>query len=173
VIRDAQRSDAEAIAGIGSVAFALAYRDMLSPETIAAVVDQTYSPAAVAHSIEWCQNVTGAHFTVAEHEGVVTGFLHFDSEGREPELHRIYTDPNRTGRGIGRALMQDLHARLAPGATYILMVLAANVGAIRFYERCGLVSEREVDAVQHYRDNMGFLAPETTEVPAVIMRYRS
>ncbi|CAN5651833.1 hypothetical protein BH20ACT21_BH20ACT21_20370 [soil metagenome] len=172
VARDARAADAEAVAAIGSAAFPLAYAGVLRPTVITAVVEQMYSPTVVTGSINRCLTTSTAQFLVAEQEGVVTGFLHFDCEGREPELHRLYADPGRTGRGIGAALMEELHARLPIGSTYILMVLAANMGAIRFYERCGLLRERTVDAVKHYRDNMGFQAPNPTEVPTLIMRYR-
>jgi ribosomal protein S18 acetylase RimI-like enzyme len=172
VVRDARSTDAEAIAAIGSIAFPLAYASVLRPTVITAVLEQMYSSTAVTGSINRCLTTSNAQFLVAEQEGVVAGFLHFDCEGREPELHRLYADPGKTGRGIGAALMKELHARLPIGSTYILMVLAANSGAIRFYERCGLLRERTVDAVKHYRDNMGFQAPNPTEVPALIMRYR-
>ncbi len=56
--------------------------------------------------------------------------------------------------------MEELHARLPIGSTYILMVLAADTGAIRFYERYGLLRERTVDAVEHYSENMGFHAAD-------------
>ena len=172
VIRVARATDAEAIAAIGSVAFPNAYADVLRPTVITAVVEQTYSLAAVIDCINQCLTTSNAQFLVAEQEGVVVGFLHFDGEGREPELHRLYTEPGKTGRGVGAALMEELHARLPIGSTYILMVLAANTGAIRFYERCGLLRERTVDAVEHYSESMGFHAPDSTEVPALIMRYR-
>ena len=172
VARDARSTDAEAIAAIGSIAFSLAYASVLRPTVIKAVVEQMYSSTAVTSSINRCLTISNAQFLVAEQEGAVAGFLHFDCEGREPELHRLYTDPGKTGQGIGAALMKELHARLPIGSTYILMVLAANTGAIRFYERCGLLRERTVDAVKHYRDNMGFQSPNPTEVPAFIMRYR-
>jgi ribosomal protein S18 acetylase RimI-like enzyme len=170
-VRDARATDAAAVAAIGSVAFPLAYAGLLHPSTITAVIGQTYSLTAVTDCINRCLTSSDGHFLVAEHKGAVTGFLHFDSEGTEPELHRLYTEPRHTGRGIGAALMRELHGRLPLGSTYILMVLAANTGAIRFYERCGLVRERAVDGVEHYRVNMGFHAPQETEVPAFIMRY--
>jgi ribosomal protein S18 acetylase RimI-like enzyme len=77
-----------------------------------------------------------------------------------------------TGGGIGTALLRALHARLTGHHTYILMVLAENEGAIRFYQRHGFVVERETDAVTHYQENMGWIAPPgTPPVPALIMRY--
>ena len=101
----------------------------------------------------------------------VVGYLHFDSAAREPELHRIYADLEQTARGIGHLLVEELHRRLPGGSSYVLLVVAANTGAIRFYERHGLQRDHEVDAVQHYRDAMGVELPPAAEVPSLIMRY--
>jgi GNAT superfamily N-acetyltransferase len=47
---------------------------------------------------------------VAEGDGEVLGYLHYDCEGSEPELHRIYVDLERKRAGIGSALLRELHA---------------------------------------------------------------
>ena len=139
---------------------------------IDAVIEQTYTPPALRECIHRCVEAPDAEFLVAEQDDQVVGFLHYDSAGREPERHRIYVDPERTGGGIGAALLDQLHRRLPNNASYMLMVVAPNNGAIRFYERNGLEAERETDAVSHYEDNMSFVPPDTTPVPALIMRYR-
>src|SRR5439155_8331783 len=96
------------------------------------------------------------------------------STPRGPSLNSTASTSTRRrpGRGIGAALLGDLHRRLPAAATYILMVLEPNTGAIRFYQRHGLEIERETDAVSHYKDTMGFVPPDTQPVPALIMRYR-
>ena len=100
------------------------------------------------------------------------GYLHYDSEGAEPELHRIYVDPDRKRGGVGRALMQELHARLGANAQYILLVAEANTDAQDFYERQGLVIEKRVDGPQYYRAAMA-IEPEAPPppAPALVMRY--
>jgi ribosomal protein S18 acetylase RimI-like enzyme len=172
-VREASAADTSAVASIGADGFTTSYRTILSDAVISAVVEQVYSREAVEASIRRCTASPGAEFLVAVAEGEVTGFLHFDSEGQEPELHRIYVDPQATGGGVGTALLLGLHARLPAASTYILMVLAQNDRAIRFYERHGPVVERETDAVSHYQQNMAFTPPDTPAVPALIMRYRS
>jgi ribosomal protein S18 acetylase RimI-like enzyme len=173
IVRDAAPRDVPAVAAIGANGFSESYRTILSPEVIAAVREQVYSAAAVEASIRRCTSTPDAEFLVAEAGGSVVGFLDFDSEGKEPELHRIYVDLQATGAGIGTMLLRALHGRLSGEQTYILMVLADNEGAIRFYRRHGLEVERETDAVTHYQENMGWVAPPgTPPVPALVMRYR-
>jgi Acetyltransferase (GNAT) domain len=102
----------------------------------------------------------------------VIGYLHYDSEGVEPELHRIYVDPGQKRGGVGSALMRELHARLPPSGQYILLVAELNKDAQAFYERHGLVIESRVDGPSHYINTM---AIETDEPPpqaaAILMRY--
>jgi ribosomal protein S18 acetylase RimI-like enzyme len=171
LVRDATADDAKAIWTIGGAGLSRSYAGILAPAVIDAVIEQTYTPPALIECIHRCVEAPGAEFLVAEQDDEVVGFLHYDSEGREPELHRIYVDPDRTGGGIGAALLNELHQRLPHDASYMLMVLAPNNGAIRFYQSHGLETERETDAVSHYQDNMGFVPPETAPVPALIMRY--
>jgi ribosomal protein S18 acetylase RimI-like enzyme len=171
MVRDAAPEDAHAVAKIGAAGFSGSYETVLSRSVIEAVIGQIYTTASISACIRHCTAASDAQFLVAERDQQVVGFLHFDSEGAEPELHRIYVDPNHTGAGIGAALLGELHRRLPAATTYVLMVLAPNRGAIRFYERQGLTIERETDAVAHYEENMGFVPPETTPVPALIMRY--
>jgi ribosomal protein S18 acetylase RimI-like enzyme len=157
---------------MGSAGFADSYGEILTAAVIQAVQEQTYSLSAVVDCVKRCVQANDAEFLVVERGDQAVGFLHFDSEGREPELHRIYVDGTQTGSGAGSALMAELHRRLGGQVSYILMVLSPNSGAIRFYERHGLVIERETDAVTHYRENMGFSPPDTPPVAAFIMRYQ-
>lgn len=170
-VRDATAADADAVAALGASAFARTYDGMFEPSIIAAVVEQTYTPDAVRSCIERAAGDVEAHFLVAELEERVVGYLDFDSRGTEPELHRIYVDPAVIGGGIGTQLLEELHRRLAPAATYILMVAAENLRAVRFYERHGFAVDAEVDGVAFYREHMGVqFAPDASPVPSLVMR---
>jgi ribosomal protein S18 acetylase RimI-like enzyme len=172
VIRAARVADAPAISAIGSVAFPAVHDEIVGREFSAAVVEQTYSVTALTECITCCAEASGAAFLVAECDGEVVGYLHYDSEGAEPELHRIYVDPGQKRGGIGSALMQELHAQLTPGSSYVLLVAEANTAARSFYERHGLVVERRVEGNSHYSTAMN-LELESRPRPAsgVLMRF--
>ena len=172
IVRAAVAADAPSIAAIGTVAFPAVHNDVVGAEFAAAVVEQTYSVEALTACIRRCTAADDAEFLVAQRDGEVVGYLHYDAEGAEPELHRIYVDPDTKRGGVGRALMQELHARLGPGAQYILLVAEANTGAQAFYERHGLVIESRVDGPQHYSAAMA-IAPDAPppQAPALLMRY--
>lgn len=170
-VRTAQVDDAPSIAAIGSVAFRAVHDEVIGEEFATTVVEQTYSVEALTDCITRCSVANDAEFLVAERDGDVVGYLHYDSEGAEPELHRTYVDPNQKRGGVGSALMRELHARLPPDGEYILLVVEANKDAQAFYERHGLVIERRIDGPSYFGKAMAI----ETDVPlpaaaAIIMR---
>lgn len=171
-VRAATPEDAAAVAEIGRVAFPPTYAGSLDPGTIATVVDALYTDGAAAAGIEAAQRNPDSRFLVVEDGDTVQGFLHYDELGAEPELHRIYLRPQAIGTGAGSMLMGALHESLPPGKRYVLLVGADNTRAIAFYRRHGLEVREDVDAVEHYRINMGVdLPPGTEPYPAHIMQW--
>lgn len=171
-VRAATISDAPTISAIGQVGFPAAHADIVGVAFAAAVVEQTYSVEALSECITRCGQADDAEFLVAEQDGEVVGYLHYDSEGAEPELVRIYVDLERKRAGIGSALMRELHARLAAGSSYILLVAEANPDAQAFYRRHGLVVERAIEENSHYSDLVG-LNPDSPpqDAPGFLMRF--
>jgi len=171
-VRTATAADAPAIAVIGQVAFPALHEHIVGAEFSAAVVAQTYSIEALNDCIARCASADDAEFLVAERGGTVVGYLHYDCEGMEPELHRIYVDPALKRSGIGSALMDDLHARLPLGCSYVLLVAEENESAQRFYERHGLITESRIDGPSYYRDAMKLeLDAQLPAAPAVLLRF--
>jgi GNAT superfamily N-acetyltransferase len=172
-VRDAVPSDAGAVAAIGRVAVPETYRAIIADESVMeAIVAQSYALDALGECILACATADDCHFLVAEHCGQIAGFLHYDCDGPEPELHRIYVEPAQKRQGIGSALLEELHRRLSVGSSYVLMVVAANTPAVSFYKRHGLVEVASVDGVTYMRERMGVrFKPGTGPVPALILRY--
>jgi ribosomal protein S18 acetylase RimI-like enzyme len=173
VVRDAVPADAAAITAIAKIAIPETYKEIIADASVmAAIVEQSYATAALTECITRCSLAEDAHFLVAEQHRQVLGFLHYDSEGARPELHRIYVDPTHKRHGIGSALLSELHRRLPPNSTYILMVVAANQPAVSFYERHGLAVAENVNGVAYMHEQMGVqFEPGAPEVPALILRF--
>ena len=159
LIRDASGADADAISVIGKNAMPAQYAGLVDPVATEAAVEQSYAPSAVAECITRCHEAPDALFIVAERAGRVIGYLHFDSFGPEPELHRIYLDDGERGGGVGTLLMDALHARIGNDSDYMLLVVEGNEGAVRFYERLGLQVEALVDGLTYYAERMGIQFP--------------
>jgi GNAT superfamily N-acetyltransferase len=172
IVREARPADAAAVAAIGQVAIPDTFRGIVDPVVLQSIVDQSYAIEALETCIKRCRDAGDAHFLVAELQARVVGFLHYDCEGSKPELHRIYLEPTMKRKGVGTALMHALHDRLAPGSSYILMVIAANLPAVTFYKRLGLVEEAKVDGPTYMSEHMGVIFPAGTKpAPALVMRF--
>jgi len=143
-VREATVADAPAISAIGTVAFPAVHNAIAGEAFSQAVVEQTYSIGALTECISRCARSDDAVFLVAERDGAVVGYLHYDCVGHEPELHRIYVDPEQKRGGVGSTLMREFHAWLDPGSTYVLLVAEENRDAQAFYARYGLVVEGRV-----------------------------
>jgi hypothetical protein len=68
--------------------------------------------------------------------------------------------------------MDKLHARIGEESTYVLLVVAANETARRFYARRGLIEERQLpDGRVFFRESMGVRFPPGGDpVPALVLR---
>jgi ribosomal protein S18 acetylase RimI-like enzyme len=162
LVREAARGDADAIAAIGREAVPAQYAGLVDPAAVEAAVTQTYAPAVVSDCIGRCRGALDALFLVAERARRVVGFLHFDSFGPEPELHRLYLDRRYRGGGIGTMLTNELHGRLTRDSAYMLLVVSGNERAVRFYERHGLHVAELVDGLVYYGERMGVAFPSGT-----------
>lgn len=169
-VRDATVDDSLAISAIGRTAMPVQFAGLVDAEVVDAVATQTYEPSAVADCILECSAADDAVFLVAEVDGEVVGYLHFDAFDGEPELHRIYIDARHRSRGVGAALVGELHARLQP-ETYILLVVNGNDGAVRFYERHGLHQEATLDGLEHYSAAGVAFPPDPQPFELIVMRY--
>jgi GNAT superfamily N-acetyltransferase len=72
------------------------------------------------------------------------GYAFWRTFGRTAHVVHAVVDPLARGRGLGRALMEDVRRRvLAQGCNrWFLNVKQDNSGAIRLYTRCGLATEQ-------------------------------
>jgi ribosomal protein S18 acetylase RimI-like enzyme len=169
-VREAEVTDAAAIASLGAQAFRATHIGLrlFDVATIDAIIAQTYSVPALTACIAQCAAAPDAFFLVACAESSILGYLHYDNTGDEPELHRIYVTPHKKGTGIGTALLDALHTRLPYRASYRVTVAAANEPALRFYRRRGFTEETRIEEAYY----PGVKLPPTSEpVPIVILRY--
>ena len=81
---------------------------------------------------------------MAEDGARSVGYAHWRLYGSTAHVVHVVVAPGARGRGVGRALLQELRGRArALGATrWYLNVKADNVSAIRLYERAGLSVEQ-------------------------------
>ncbi|HEX2220967.1 MAG TPA: GNAT family N-acetyltransferase [Candidatus Limnocylindria bacterium] len=139
-VRDATPADAPAIARVAAASWRETYRYIFEPAFIERFLGDAYSVAALEEAARRVAQRDGSEFLVAERGGRVVGYLGFGSGRRGPELFRIYADPAHYGTGVGGALLDELHRRIAGRvASYLLDVHSRNERGRAFYARNGFV----------------------------------
>ncbi|MEX0620119.1 MAG: GNAT family N-acetyltransferase [Solirubrobacterales bacterium] len=171
-VRPAYASDVSAVARIGRASLPQQYEGFVDAAAIEATIEQSYSVSALTACIDRCGDDSRAHFLVAELEGKIAGFLHFDSLGQEPELHRLYVSDDARSGGIGSLLIEALHDRIPPSCLYMGLVLSGNDRAVEFYLRHGISVDKHVDGLTYYREHMGIEFPAGTRPFTLLLMRR-
>jgi phosphinothricin acetyltransferase len=143
-IRDVTESDAEAIAAI--------YAHHVLHGTATYDID----PPSVEDTLAKIRRVTGARwpFIAAELDGQVAGYAYV-TQFRDRAAYRfaaedsIYVHPERTGRGVGKALLKALVERSAEYgfSTVIAVIGGAEPASIAVHASCGFVEVGRLIAV--------------------------
>jgi ribosomal protein S18 acetylase RimI-like enzyme len=143
-VRDASAGDARAIAEIRVASWRATYAGVV-PQPILDGLDSAGNEAWLARRLADRGPTTTL---VVEEGGRVRGYAllapaHDPDAAGFGEVEAIYLAPGFTGRGLGRALMDEALTRLraAGHAAAVLWVLTANGGARRFYEAAGFTPD--------------------------------
>lgn len=151
ILRPATLEDAPGLSRLGADSFAAAFGHLYQPEDLAAFIAEVHAPGVVAEEIAG----TACIHRLAEEAGALAGFCKLrypstyasHSAARDPiELSQLYTAPERTGAGIGAALMDWAlgEARERGHDAVLLSVYAENYGAQRFYQRYGFAKIADI-----------------------------
>ncbi len=141
-IRSASAKDFAAIRTIVNEVWPIAYRDIISQEQIRYMLDMMYSDESLHKQIveEACT------FLVFEQATSILGFASYSAiENNLYKLHKLYVFTTSHGKGIGKALLDEVKKRVASlGGTAIeLQVNKKNI-AQHFYLKQGFTIDREL-----------------------------
>ena len=166
MIRSAATADAAQIAAVMRDSWRAAYDGIIAP----AILDRATAPDGGARIRQSFRTRPWQRMIAAVEDGIV-GYAAFGperdvldmpwpypltsagSEHEVAELYALYVHPARWSTGIGRALMDQVLAkvRAAGYASITLWVLEANARARRFYARAGFAP----DGARHELDDLG------------------
>lgn len=161
ILRPASLDDVPQLARLGRESFCAAFEHLYQPDSLERFLQQTYGEAVIA------QEVADDAFIhrLARDGDALVGYIKLrrpspyagHSDAANPiGLGQLYTDPARTGEGIGAALTDwaiGEAQRLGHDAIQ-LSVWSENFGAQRFYARYGFTKIADIDFwVGDHRDD--------------------
>ena len=141
-VREADVSDAAAMAEVNAAGWRAGFRGLVPPDYLERLPVAQWR----REMSEGLRNPRGDSFTrIAELDGSFAGYCFVVAPGREQpdsnraELVALYVEPERWGRGVGRALLEAaLEETAARGyETVELWTFEANERALRLYDRAG------------------------------------
>jgi len=145
ILRPPVASDIATLALFGRTTFVHKFGHIYQPEDLNPFLEQVYSPAAIAMEMadpsprfQLAIDDSGALAGYCK-IGLSSSFTEYTRGTRAMELKQLYTDPDRTGQGIGAQLMDWAMADFVRhGADEVhISVWSENSGAQRFYARYG------------------------------------
>lgn len=150
-LRPASPADIPALSRLGIDSFVAKFGHLYRPQDLASFLDAAFSPGAIAAELADPQRI----YRLAERGGrlagycklaLTCGFPEHARGARTIELKQLYTDPVRTGEGIGGGLLEWAlgEARCRHCDEMQLSVFSENLGAQRFYARYGFSKVAEV-----------------------------
>lgn len=142
-LRQASTADIPVIRAIAHATWPVSYRDMISAEQIAYMLELMYSEASLRD-----QFTKGHRFFIAEANGRPVGFASYEPHHggeQRTRLHKLYVLPDVQGSGSGQILLRAVleAARIAGDGSIDLTVNKRNK-ALGFYLRQGFTIERDV-----------------------------
>ena len=151
ILRPATPADVPALSALGRDSFVAKFGHMYRPEDLAAFLDESQSPAAIAAELVnpdrlYCLAELGGRLAGYCKLGLKCGWPEHARGTRAIELKQLYTDPELTGHGIGAALMDWAMAEAAArnADEMQLSVWSGNHGAQKFYARYGFAKVADI-----------------------------
>jgi diamine N-acetyltransferase len=141
-IRSATQQDIPTIHTLAHSIWQPTFRDILSQEQIAYMLEVMYAHESLAQQMQ-----QGHYFLMAEWENAPVGYASYSHKSQEiTHLHKIYLLPETQGKGIGKHIITyiEKQARQA-GATALELCVNRYNNAKQMYEKIGFVVLREED----------------------------
>lgn len=144
-IRKAFIADIPTIRELAIVIFPHTYKEILSPEQIAYMMEWMYSE----QSLQQQMSEEGHIYYIAQQDGIPVGYLSIQPEGEDTyHLQKLYILPNYQGLGWGKRMF--LHAtkaikELHPKPCRMLLNVNRHNGALHFYHKMGMTKVAEGD----------------------------
>ncbi len=104
-------------------------------------LEETEAWAGPRKPEHYVESIRNNEFYVAEEDGAVIGFGALNQ--KQGEIEALYVSPEVAGRGVGKAILQELEGR-AKDLGIKSLRMDASLNAVPFYESAGYEQQREM-----------------------------
>ncbi|MBQ8674573.1 MAG: GNAT family N-acetyltransferase [Bacteroides sp.] len=143
-LRQAEPTDCALIQQLATEAFPTTYRDILTPEQTAYMMEWMYAPENIAR-----QMAEGHTYLLAYDGSIPVGYASIEQQGAHLfHLQKIYVLPQVQGKHCGSFLFREAVAhikRLHPAPCRMELNVNRHNKALHFYQRMGMTILREGD----------------------------
>lgn len=144
-IREAGPDDAEMIKQLAHEIWWPTYSPILEPEQIEFMLADRYSVETLSKQIANDEQT----FLLLFDDKQPLAFAAFSPDDKDPEiyhLHKLYSLPATQGKGVGKALLNEIFKRVkATGGAIIELNVHRQNPALGFYQKMGFVVAHEID----------------------------
>lgn len=149
-IRFATAEDIPLIEQLAQQIWPAAYKEILSPEQSAYMMELIYSPASLQKQLVQQQHT----FLIISFHNQPIGFASYSPLDKPGiyKLHKIYVDSSIRGKGIGKAIIDFIVNEIKGNANALWLNVNRYNKARFFYEKIGfnIIKEEDIDIGNNY-----------------------
>ncbi|MDB5223256.1 MAG: family N-acetyltransferase [Chitinophagaceae bacterium] len=139
-IQTASKTDVPLIQQLAYTIWNVAYKDILSKEQLAYMLDKMHSIEALTKLID-----DGHQFIISYEYGVAKGYACYKMHPGKARVEKLYVLPDQHKKGIGKLLMNHIIEKVSPHVNIIELNVNRQNKAVDFYKRIGFEIVKEVD----------------------------
>lgn len=139
-IKTASKADVPLIQQLAYAIWSVAYKDILSKDQLAYMLDKMHSIEALTKLID-----DGHQFIIPYEDGIAKGYACFKIYDDKARIEKLYVLPDQHKKGIGKLLLNHIFEKSKPSVNIIELNVNRYNKAIDFYKRISFEIVKEVD----------------------------
>lgn len=139
-IKTASKTDIPLIQQLAYNIWQVAYKDILSKEQLAYMLDTMHSPEALTKLMD-----EDHAFIIPYEDGVAKGYACYKIHPGKTRIEKIYILPDQQKKGIGKLLINYIIDKVSAQTNIIELNVNRQNKAVDFYKRLGFTIVKEVD----------------------------
>ena len=139
-INSADKTNVPLIQQLAYTIWSVAYKDILSKEQLAYMLDKMHSIQALTKLID-----DGHQFIIPYEDGVAKGYACYKIHPDKTRIEKLYVLPDQHKKGIGKLLLNYIIEKSKQEVNIIELNVNRQNNAVDFYKKVGFEILKEVD----------------------------